>query len=101
MTSRPFLLSEDEISKASGSTGMPIGYAKSPFGYFGSKQRLALRIAQILPPHNAWVEAFCGSAAVTMAKKAAPIEIINDANQQIVNLFHQMRENTVELLRLI
>jgi DNA adenine methylase len=101
MTSHPFPLSEDEISKASRSSGVPIGYAKSPFGYFGSKQRLARRIARILPPHNAWVEAFCGSSAVTMAKKPAPIEIINDADLQIVNVFRQLRENTVELCRLI
>src|SRR6267378_1617397 len=101
MTSHPFPLSEDEISKASRSGAVPIGYAKSPFGYFGSKQRLALQIARILPPHNAWVEAFCGSSAVTMAKKPAPIEIINDADLQIVNVFRQLREHTVELCRLI
>src|SRR5260370_826772 len=101
MTSRQFLLSEDEISKASGSTGVPVGYTRSPFGYFGSKLRLALQIARILPPHNAWVEAFCGSAAVTMAKTPAPIEIINDADLRIVNVFRQLREHTVELCRLI
>ena len=101
MTSRPILLPEDEISKASGSNGAPIGYTRSPFGYFGSKHRLALQIARILPPHNAWVEAFCGSAAVTMAKKPAPIEIINDADLKIVNVFRQLREHTEELCRLI
>jgi DNA adenine methylase len=101
MRSRPSLLPEDEISKASVSTGVPVGYTRSPFGYFGSKHRLALQIARILPPHNAWVEAFCGSAAVTLAKKPAPIEIINDADLQIVNVFRQLRGHTVELCRLI
>jgi DNA adenine methylase len=73
----------------------------APFGYFGSKQRLAQRIAQMLPPHNAWVEAFCGSAAVTMAKKAAPIEVINDADLQIVNVFRQLREHSTDLIKLV
>lgn len=101
MTSRPLRLSEEEMSKPSGIRGVPAGYTRSPFGYFGSKHRLALQIARILPPHNAWVEAFCGSAAVTMAKKPAPIEIINDADMQIVNVFRQLREHSVELCRLI
>lgn len=55
----------------------------------------------MLPPHNAWVEAFCGSAAVTMAKKPAPIEIINDVHSQIVTVFRQLREHPDELIRLI
>lgn len=76
-------------------------YVKTPFGYFGSKQRLATRIADSLPPHNAWVEAFCGSAAVTLVKKAAPIEIINDLDAQIVNFFSQLRENPDDLCRMI
>src|SRR5208283_3880727 len=74
---------------------------KGPFGYFGSKQRLAFRIAKLLPPHSAWVEAFCGSAAVTMAKKPAEIEVINDVDQKIVNVFRQLREHPDELIRLI
>jgi DNA adenine methylase len=55
----------------------------------------------MLPPHNAWVEVFCGSAAVTMAKKPAPIEIINDADLDIVNVFRQLRDNPVKLLSLV
>jgi len=36
-----------------------------------------------------------------MAKKPAPIEIINDADLKIVNVFRQLREHTVKLCRLI
>lgn len=65
---------------------------KPPFGYYGAKQRLAAQIVKSLPPHNAWVEAFCGSAAITLAKKPAPIEIINDLDGNIVNLFRVLRK---------
>jgi len=94
-------LRERNLSQAS--EGVPLGLksAPSPFGYFGAKLRLAKRIAKMLPPHNAWVEVFCGSAAVTMVKKAAPIEIINDADSQVVNLFRQLRERPEDLRRLI
>ena len=65
---------------------------KPPFGYYGAKQRLAAQIVKSLPPHNAWVEAFCGSAAITLAKKPAPIEVINDLDGNIVNLFRVLRK---------
>lgn len=74
---------------------------KPPFGYYGAKQRLASRIVASLPPHHAWVEAFCGSAAVTLAKTPVPIEIINDRNGEIVNVFEQLRNNCDELCRLV
>jgi DNA adenine methylase len=73
--------------------------AKSPFGYFGSKHKIALPLIKYIPPHNAWVDAFCGSAAVTFAKSPAQIEIINDINGEIVNFFCQLRLNSSELCR--
>ena len=73
--------------------------AKSPFGYFGSKHRIAVPLIKYIPPHNAWVDAFCGSAAVTFAKSPAKIEIINDINGEIVNFFHQLRRNGSKLCR--
>ena len=74
---------------------------RAPFGYYGAKQRIARKIVDMLPPHNAWVEAFCGSAALTMAKPPAPIEVINDRDDQIVNLFRQLRNNPKALCRAI
>jgi len=74
---------------------------KPPFGYYGAKQRIAAQITGSLPPHNAWIEAFCGSASVTLAKPPAPIEIINDIDDQIVNLFEQLRNNQEALCRVV
>lgn len=74
---------------------------KAPFGYYGAKQRIARKIINALPPHNAWVEGFCGSAAITLAKPPSPIEVINDADGQIVNLFEQLRNNSEELCRVV
>lgn len=73
----------------------------TPFGYFGSKNKIALQIINKFPPHNCWVEAFCGSAALTLAKPAAPIEVINDIDGEIVNFFQQLRNNEKELCRLV
>jgi len=72
-----------------------------PFGYFGSKNRLAFQLCKNLPPHNCWVEAFCGSAAMTLAKAPAPIEVINDIDKEIVNFFKQLRNNNEELMKML
>ena len=86
--------------------GEPNGQSKwqrllAPFGYYGAKQRLASRLVAELPPHTAWVEAFCGSAALTLAKKPAPIEVINDINGEVVNFFRQLRNNPSEMQQLL
>src|SRR3984893_2111413 len=73
----------------------------SAFGYFASKLRIAAKMHDKLPPHNAWVELFCGSAAMTLAKDPAPIEVINDINSDIVNFYRQLRLNGDKLLRQI
>lgn len=73
------------------------GFIKPPFGYFGAKQRLAKRIVDMLPRHNAWVEVFCGSAVVTINKDRSPIEVINDLDGDVVNLFAVLRDRSKEL----
>jgi len=88
----------DESISLKFKTAKPI---KPPFGYYGAKQRLASQIVKSFPPHNAWVETFCGSAAVTLAKKPVPIEVINDIDGEIINVFDQIRYNTDELCRAI
>jgi DNA adenine methylase len=84
-----------------GSSGKASKRVKPPFGYYGAKQRIATRIIEMMPPHHAWVEGFCGSSAITFAKKPAPIEVINDKNGEIVNLFEQLRNNCEALCRAI
>lgn len=73
----------------------------TPFGYFGSKHRLAGRIASMLPPHNHWIEAFCGSAAVTFAKEPCARECINDLDGAAINVFTQLRDVPDQLLRMV
>ena len=73
----------------------------TPFGYFGSKNKIAMQLCKYLPPHNCWVEAFCGSASLTLRKTQAPIEIINDVDNEIVNFFEQLRSNSKKLCKAI
>ena len=74
---------------------------KPAFSYFGSKHNLALPILKYLPPHNAWVDVFCGSAALTLAKPPASIEIINDINGEIINFFEQLRKRPEKIYSML
>ncbi|MBS1595552.1 MAG: DNA adenine methylase [Bacteroidetes bacterium] len=73
----------------------------APFGYFGSKNKIALQLCTELPPHNCWVEVFCGSAALTLNKAPSPIEVINDIDGDITNFFEQLRDNSDALQRAV
>lgn len=72
---------------------------RPPFPYYGSKGRLARWIVDLMPRHRVYVEPFAGSAAVLFAKPAAPVEIINDLDQNVVAFFRALREREPELLR--
>ena len=78
-----------------------INRINTPFGYFGSKNKIALQLCSNLPKHTCWVEAFCGSAALTLSKRKSPIEVINDIDGEIINVFQQLRDNQDELCRQI
>lgn len=92
---------KESIKLAQDSKNKSYKKVSPPFGYFGSKNKLAFKLCKQLPPHNCWIEAFCGSASLTLAKPPAPIEVINDVDNEIINVFKQLRENHTELCRML
>ncbi|WP_217642191.1 DNA adenine methylase [Neolewinella agarilytica] len=71
--------------------------------YYGGKWRLADWVIEHFPKHRCYVEGFGGAGSVLMKKKPARVEIYNDLNQEIVNLFKVLRdkESSSELRRLL
>lgn len=59
--------------------------------YPGAKWRIAAWIVSHFPPHEHYLEPYCGSAAVFFAKERARHEVLNDTNGSIVNLFRVLR----------
>jgi DNA adenine methylase len=54
-----------------------------------------------LPPHRIYVEVFGGAASVLLAKPPSPIEVYNDVDGSLVNLFETIRNHPVLFLNRI
>jgi DNA adenine methylase len=56
--------------------------------WMGGKRRLADRLIPLFPPHECYVEVFAGGAALYfMRPQAAPVEVLNDINGDLVTLY--------------
>jgi len=75
------------------------GQVKPPFAYYGGKTTLAPRIAELLPPHDHYVEPFAGSLAVLLAKTPSKAETVNDLDGDLVHFWRVLREQPDELAR--
>lgn len=60
--------------------------------YLGGKHFLVKRLLPLIPPHHVYVEVFGGGAALLLAKEPSPIEVYNDIDGELVNLFMVVRD---------
>jgi DNA adenine methylase len=70
-----------------------------PIPYVGGKTRLAKRIIEILPKHTTYIEPFAGGAQVFWRKEKSRVEILNDRDSELVNLYRVCQNHHEELLR--
>jgi len=67
--------------------------------WIGGKRRLADRLLPLFPPHECYVEVFCGAAALYFLRQPAPVEVINDVNGDLVNLYRVVKHHLEEFVR--
>lgn len=72
---------------------------KPPFPYFGGKITLGPAIAALLPKHGHYVEPFCGSLAVLLAKDRARHETVNDLDGALMTFWRMLRDRPADLER--
>ena len=67
--------------------------------YFGGKITLGPTIADLMPEHRHYVEPYCGSLAVLLAKRPAPMETVNDLDGHLMTFWRVLRDRPAELER--
>lgn len=67
--------------------------------WIGGKRRLARPIFDRFPAHTCYVEVFCGAAAIFFAKEPSEVEVLNDINGELVNLYRVIQHHVEEFAR--
>lgn len=67
--------------------------------WVGGKRRLADRLLSLFPRHDCYVEPFAGAAAVFFAKAPSDVEVLNDVNGELVNLYRVVQHHLEEFVR--
>lgn len=68
--------------------------------WMGGKSRLADRLLPLFPPHECYVEAFAGGAALFFRRRVpAKCEVLNDVNGELVNLYRVVQHHLEEFVR--
>lgn len=68
--------------------------------WIGGKRRLADRIFPLFPRHSCYVEPFAGGAALYFLRPVpAEVEVLNDVNGDLVNLYRVVQHHLEEFVR--
>ena len=67
--------------------------------WIGGKRRLAPIILPLFPDHGCYIEPFAGAAALFFLKEPSDVEVINDVNGELVNLYRVVQSHLEEFVR--
>lgn len=74
---------------------------KPPIARVGGKSKLRKTIIKMLPEHTCYVELFMGAGWVYFGKAPSKIEVVNDIDKELVNLFKMLKYHAPEVERLL
>ena len=65
---------------------------KAPVAYMGGKQKLARKIAELLPPSQLYIEPFCDMCSVFLAREpVSKTNVLNDKEKRVVHYSDRFR----------
>lgn len=74
---------------------------KSPINRMGGKSKLRKLIIEMLPEHTCYCELFFGAGWVYFGKEPSKVEVINDIDKELINLFRTLKYHAPEVERLM
>jgi DNA adenine methylase len=74
---------------------------KPPICRVGGKSKLRKKIIEQIPEHTCYIELFFGAGWVYFGKEPSKIEVINDIDKELVNLFKTIKHHAPEVERLL
>lgn len=72
---------------------------KPPIARMGGKSKLRKTIIEMIPEHICYVELFFGAGWVYFGKDSSKIEVINDIDKELINLFKMIKYHAPEIER--
>ncbi len=73
--------------------------AEPIISWLGGKRRLADILIPRFPAHECYVEVFAGGAALYFLRPPAKVEVINDINGELINLYRVVQHHLEEFVR--
>jgi len=67
--------------------------------WVGGKRRLAKDILPLFPKHTCYCEPFAGAGALFFMKEPSKVEVLNDINGELVNLYRVLKYHLVEFVK--
>jgi DNA adenine methylase len=64
----------------------------APVWWYGGKGHLAKKLLPLIPQGRIYVEPYAGAASVLFHRQPAPVEVLNDLNRDLVNLFRHLQD---------
>ncbi|NFH34526.1 DNA adenine methylase [Clostridium sporogenes] len=74
---------------------------KPPISRMGGKSKLRKTIIEMIPDHECYIELFFGAGWVYFGKKPSKVEVINDIDKELINLFKMIKYHAPEIERLL
>lgn len=74
---------------------------KPPIPRMGGKSKLRKTIISKIPEHTCYVEPFFGAGWVFFGKESSQVEVINDIDKELINMFRMIKHHAPEIERML
>ncbi len=74
---------------------------KPPIARMGGKSKLRNKIIERIPEHICYVEPFFGAGWVYFGKELSKVEVINDIDKELINMFKMIKYHAPEIERML